>query len=162
MAWVGVVISAFGTLICFFICVRNANRWNPYSGELCELYLLKHMLRDGHPLGFMYKGLPRNRDYPRLLWPCVSTLAGTVLTLVFVILAAVLGAKGVLATKNADLLFFYLCMGSVFFADLAPLAIEAVQNRLCFRKMMKMSMTQIGRIYAEIEKKWPGFFDLER
>ena len=119
------------------------------------------MLPDGHPLEFMYKGLPRNREYPRLLWPCLSTLIGAGVTLVLAILAAVLGANGILADKTGDMALFFSIMGSAMAADLGLMVVPVVQNFICTRKMDKMDLLQIGQIYAEIEKKWPGFFKFE-
>jgi len=154
-------MSAFLNLGPFLFCVRNANRANPYAGSLSFLYLLKHMLPDGHPLEFMYKGLPRNREYPRLLWPCLSTLIGAGVTLASAILTAVLGANGILADKTADMALYFSIMGSAMVADAGLMVVPTVQDFICTKKMDKMDLLQIGQIYAEIEKKWPGFFKFE-
>ena len=159
MAWTGVALSAFMTLLFFLLCVRYANRVWDYSGEFCDLYLLKHMLPDGHPFVFMYKGLPRNRDYPRLMWPCVTTFVGVAFTLGTAILAAVLTANGALGTQSADGPFFLACIGSICVLILGLMAIPTTQNAICARKMQK---TDYSKIYSEIERKWPGFFDIDK
>lgn len=162
MAWIGVALSAFETFIFFLSIVRYANRWNPYSVEFCDLYLLKHMLPDGHPFGFMYKGLPRNRDYPRLFWPCVATFASTGLVVASAVLAGALGARGLLDDKSADTAFFLATFGSPFGIQLALMAIPAVQNNVCFRREMKGGFGKDFDMHAEIEKKWPGFFGTKK
>lgn len=159
MSWLGVVMSAFITVISFLAMVRNANRVNPYSGSLCDLYLLKYMLPDGHPFEFMYKGLPRTRTFPRLFWPCISTLICAGLTLLFTVLSLVLSLNGVLNNKSADTVFVLTCFGSTIFVDLSLSLITEIQNKVCIKKMLKMDTVQIFQIRAEIEKKWPGFFE---
>ena len=158
MSWLGVVMSAFITVISFLAMVRNANRVNPYSGSLCDLYLLKYMLPDGHPFEFMYKGLPRTQTFPRLFWPCISTLICSGLTLLFAVLSLVLSLNGVLNNKSADTVFVLTCFGSTIFVDLSLSLITEIQNKVCIKKMLKMDTAQIFQIRAEIEKKWPGFF----
>lgn len=158
MVWIGVVISAFITLFVFAYLVRNFNRTKPYSSDLCELYLLRHMLPDGHPLSFMYKGQPRTRDFPRLLWPCITTFACSGITLLSAVLAIVFNMNGILELESASLAFFLATIGSSVAVTLFLMGIPTIQNHLCFKEMEKMKMAEIFTIRASIEKKWPGFF----
>lgn len=134
MAWIGVAASFLLTFISFLASVRYFNMANPYSAEFCDLYLLKHMLPDGHPLEFMYKGLPRNRLFPRLLWPCLGTLACAGLTLIAAILAIVLSAYGILGNEIADTVFISVSIGSTMATDLGFMAIPTIQNKICYKK----------------------------
>ena len=158
MVWIGVAMSALLTLTSFFVSVRNFNRVNPYSAEFCDLYLLKHMLPDSHPLEFMYKGLPRNRLFPRLLWPCLGTLACAGLTLIAAILAIVLSAYGILGNEIADTVFISVSFGSTIATDLGFMAITTIQNKICYKKMFKTKDGLGFDVRDEIEKKWPGFY----
>lgn len=158
MAWIGVAISAFLTFGSFLYNVRYANRFNPYSGELCELYLLEHMLPDGHPFEFMYRGLPRTRLFPRLFWPCVATFACAGTTLASAVLAGVLGANGVLESETADTIFVSLSICSTITVDLGLMAIPEIQNKICFKRMFKTTSGLGFNVREEIEKKWPGFY----
>ena len=158
MAWLGVVMSGFVTIISYLALVRNVNRANPYSSSLCDLYIFKHMLPDGHPFEFMYKGLPRNRNFPRLFWPCVNTLSCALLTIVSFVLAFVLTANGVLGNKAADATFVLICIGSVIAIDLGLTLIPEVQNNICFKEMANMDNARLFQIRIDIEKKRPGFF----
>lgn len=158
MVWIGVAMSAFLTLTSFFVSVRNFNRVNPYSAGFCDLYLLKHMLPDGHPFEFMYKGLPRNRLFPRLFWPCLGTFACAGLTLIAAILAIVLSACGILGNEIADTVFISVSFGSTIATDLGFMAITTIQNKICYKKMFKTKDGLGFDVRDEIEKKWPGFY----
>ena len=158
MAWVGVALSAFIAMEVFLVSVRNVNRANPFSGSLCDLFLLEHMLPDGHPLEFMYKGLPRIKTFPRLLWPCATTFACTGLALVAAGLAIALGSNGILGNEIADTTFVCSCIGSSLATNFGLMAIPEIQNAICFKRMAKMDMAQVGQIRANIEEKWPGFY----
>ena len=159
MAWIGVVISAFLTMAVYAYLVRNFNRAKPYSSELCELYLLRHMLPDGHPLSFMYKGLPRTRKTPRLLWPCVATFACAGITLTSTSLAIVFTVKGVLSSEGAEVTFLLLAIGSVVVALAVLMGVPTIQNYSCIKEMRRMGMAEIFQIRADIEKKRPGFYN---
>lgn len=158
MIWIGVAMSALLTLTSFFVSVRNFNRVNPYSAGFCDLYLLKHMLPDGHPFEFMYKGLPRNRLFPRLFWPCLGTFACAGLTLIAAILAIVLSAYGILGNEIADTVFISVSFGSTIATDLGFMAITTIQNKICYKKMFKTKDGLGFDVRDEIEKKWPGFY----
>ncbi|MCR5514526.1 MAG: hypothetical protein K6F36_03715 [Bacilli bacterium] len=158
MVWIGVAMSALLTLTSFFVSVRNFNRVNPYSAGFCDLYLLKHMLPDGHPFEFMYKGLPRNRLFPRLFWPCLGTFACAGLTLIAAILAIVLSAYGILGNEIADTVFISVSFGSTIATDLGFMAITTIQNKICYKKMFKTKDGLGFDVRDEIEKKWPGFY----
>ncbi len=158
MAWVGVAISALITLASFLYIVRNINRTNTYSGTLCDLYLLEHMLPDGHPFEFMYKGLPRTRLFPRLFWPCMATFVCLGITLVSAVLAVVLSANGVLGSEAADTIFVLSSIGSAIAAELGCTAIPEIQNKICTRRMFKTDSGLGINVREEIEKKWPGFY----
>ena len=162
MIWIGVAMSAFLTLTSFFVSVRNFNRVNPYSAGFCDLYLLKHMLPDGHPFEFMYKGLPRNRLFPRLFWPCLGTFACAGLTLIAAILALVLSACGVLGSETADTVFISVSIGSTIATDLGFMAIPTIQNKICYKKMFKMKDGLGFDVRDEIEKRWPGFYKYKK
>lgn len=158
MAWITVGICAFVSLILFLTSVRNANRVKPYSGELCDLYLLKHMLPDGHFLKFMYVGLPRIRRYPRLLFPCISTFANLAVVLSSIICAAVISAQGLLQDQTIATAVLGGHTGAIVFLDFCLMGIPAMQNRQCLKEMMRMDFAQALHIRAQIEQKWPGFF----
>ena len=158
MAWVAVALSAFLALVIFLHTVRNIYYRFPYSGELCSLYLLEHMLPDGHPFEFMYKGLPRTEFFPRLFWPCMSTFAVMGIALVSAVLAVVLSANGVLGSEPADTIFFCTSIGSAIAVDLGLMAIPAIQNKICFKRMFKTKNGLGFNVREEIEKKWPGFY----
>ena len=158
MAWVGVALSAFLALVTFLYTVRNINYSNPYSGELCDLYLLEHMLPDGHPFEFLYKGLPRIKLFPRLFWPCMATFADTGIALVSAVLAVVLSANGVLGNEPADTIFVCTSIGSTMAVESGLMAIPAIQNKICFKRMFKPKNGLGFNVREEIEKKWPGFY----
>lgn len=158
MVWVGVAISAFATLAHFLYLVRNVNRANPYSGTLCDLYLLEHMLPDGHPFEFMYKGLPRTRLFPRLFWPCVTTFVCAGIVLTSTVLAVVLNVYGVLGSKVADTIFVASSIGSTIAAELGLMAIPEIQNKMCYKRTFKTDSGLGFNVRKEIEKKWPGFY----
>ena len=157
--WFAVGLSALGSLVFFLGSVRNVNlrHTSPYAG-FCDLYLLEHMLPDGHPLGLMYKGIPRDERYPRLLWPCLSAIFNAVATIIFALLAAVLSANGILGDKAADTLFSLLCIGTIMASFFGSLLVPNVHNKICSKRMAKMKPEERILIHSEIEKKWPGFF----
>ena len=160
MAWIGVIMPAILTLVSYLASVRYFNRANPFSAEFCDLYLLEHMLPDGHPFEFMYKGLPRNRHFPRLFWPCMATFVCAGLTLVACVLAVVLNACGVLGNETMDTVFVLACIGSTLVANLGLMAIPTIQNRYCFKRMVNGGLG--FNVREEIEKKWPGFYKNEK
>ena len=158
VAWVGVALSAFLALISFLYTVRKINYRSPRSLKFCDLYLLEHMLPDGHPFEFMYKGLPRTEFFPRLFWPCMATFADMGIALVSAVLAVVLSANGVLGSEPADTIFFCTSIGSAIAVDLGLQAIPAIQDKICFKRMFKTKNGLGFNIREEIEKKWPGFY----
>lgn len=161
MAWIGVTMSAILTFGHFLVLVRYFNRTKSYARELCDLYLLKHMLPDGHPFGFMYKGLPRNRLFPRLFWPCIATFVCTGIVLISAVLATVLSINGILGDKTADTVFVSSSIGATIVAELGLMAIPMVQNRICFKRMFKTDVGLGFNIREEIEKRWPGFYKID-
>lgn len=158
MVWISVGLCLFGTLIIFLAIVRNANRVRPYSEQFCCFYLLKHMLPDNHPLCFMYRGLPRNIDYPRLLWPCISFFANILITISSVVFAVYFSISGLIEDKtiNTIVLLAHIIAQMVFSSF--TLAVPAIQNYKCSREMARMDIGQQLQIKKEIEQKWPGFF----
>ena len=162
MSWVGTIISAFATFIFFFHFVRNRRTIRSFPEELCDLYLLNHMLPDGHPMEFMYKGLPRDRDHPHLLWPCVATFVCAGMTLIMAVLTVTLDANGVLGNEVANTIFLLICVGSTVATMLTFLGISEIQNHISYKKMMNMDFKQVFKIRTDIEKKWPGFYNVEK
>lgn len=159
MAWIGVAMSSLITICVYGYLVRNFNHAKPYSDELCELYLLRHMLPDGHPLAFMYKGQPRTMEFPRLLWPCVTTFACAGISLTSALLAIVFTANGILELEGAGQAFLLATIGGTIIAVAILMGIPTIQNHRCFKEMGKMDMAERSRIRANIEKKWPGFYN---
>ena len=159
MIVVGVVLPALCTPSIYLSVIRKVNihHESPYVG-FCTLFYFKYMLPVGHPLEFMYKGLPRNQSNPRLLWPCLAILFGIGFVVISAILAAVLSIHGILGDKAADTVFLVTSLGAWFGMTTTMTGIPELQNKICEKKMKKMDSKARMAIYTEIEKKWPGFF----
>lgn len=158
LSWTLTGLCGLGTIIVYLSFVRNAiGARGLYSDELCELYLLRHMLPDKHPLSFMFHGLPRNYKYPRLFWPCLITLLNLCITISSFIFTVVFTANNLLFDKKVDVIVFCSHLGAVFCMAVLMI-VPSIQNHYCFKKMMKMGVGEIFEIKKEIEKKWPGFY----
>ena len=158
MTFAAMGVCIVGVFVVFFVFVRNANRKRPYANELCELYLLNHMMTDGHPLRFMYHGLPRTRAYPRLVWPCVAVFENLLISVSVVICATVFGTKGMLSDNTIDMALGFGHLGGMVVTTTITMLIPTIQNHQSFRKMGKMDFYEVISIEKQIEQKWPGFF----
>lgn len=157
--WISVFMSILNVVVIYFSCVRNTLHLRfRYSHEFCELFLLKKMLPDGHSLEFMFRGLPRNQDHPRLFWPCIATFASLISFIVILLFAMLLSLKQIDFVVNNIPLFPIVSLGHIMSIDLVLLAIPSVQNFYYKKEMQKSGFGYYFQCRAEIEKKWPGFY----
>jgi hypothetical protein len=158
MIWTFLIFTTLTDFGFFFVMVRghHFSFRNTYPHELCELYLLRHMMRDGHPLEFMYFGLERNEEHPRLLWPIITFFTALLYCVVGFVCAGIFEYTGL--TSNEEVIhYFPLVFGSGYFVCHCLMIIPAIQNNMCYKEMLKMSDKEIIQIGLDIEKKWPGF-----
>ena len=158
--WIPVLMAVLNIVVIYFACVRNTLHLRMrYSSEFCELFLLKKMLPDNHCLEFMFRGLPRNQKHPRLFWPCISTFASIISFTIIFFFAVFLSLKRIDYLINDIPLFPIVSIGSIMIIDLVLLAIPAVQNHHYKKEMNRSSFGFYFQCRAEIEKKWPGFYN---
>lgn len=159
--WHYIALSILMSIFVFMYDIRYFRTMRPNELKYCELYLLEHMLPDGHPLEFMYKGLPRIRKYPRLFLPCIVVLSGFSLSIVFVVIAVILTANGTFLNKTIEDIFSYICIGSHSILFICYISISELQDKKCFNRMLSGEI-KYKDIFKEIEKKWPGFYNVEK
>lgn len=88
----------------------------------------------------------------------MATFVGAGITLAYAVLAVVLSANGVLGNEPADTIFVCTSIGSTMAVESGLMAIPAIQNKICFKRMFKTKNGLGFNVREEIEKKWPGFY----
>ena len=160
MVWVAVGLCFLLTLLLYLAGVRNINAHSrSFSGELCELFLLKHMMKKNHPLNFMYFGLPFNRYHPRLLWPVLGTFGGIAVVIISMIVAVFLSIYGLEDEKTIETVFFLSSIFATILYHSMCYCIPTLQNNRCYKVMLKMSFEEVLLLRIKIEEQWPGFFN---
>lgn len=164
MIWISVLLSIAGTFILYLVFVRNIPRLcghefnKRFSSELCPNYYLHHMLRDNHPLEFMYKGLERDSRYPRLLMPCLSVFISLGLNISIVIIVIISLINGWIYQNNNETIYTVVfCVSTAVFPS-TPLIVMTIQNSICFRQMEKLGLGCFTIVERQVNEKWPGFY----
>lgn len=157
--WIVPFFCIIGTLSVYFGIVRgNEANIKSFSRSLCPLFLLRHMLPDGHFFSFMYCGLPRNQYHPRLLWPCVATFVGLFITSSSFVWAVIFNVNFPLIDNEINVCVSLSHLAAIIIIPSIFVAIPTIQNNKCFKEI---SLFKMAAIEEEIEQKWPGFYSTD-
>ena len=168
MIWSMVGLYFLITVSIFFVYVRNVEA--PYrmfdekygfATELCELYLVSHLMKKKNIFTIFYKGLPANKYHPRLLLPVITFIGDLLISIAASINAIYLTIEGLEKDPFIANIFTISYGGAIFLWLSVFMLTVTIQNNICFKKMAKMSLAEIVNLRNQIEKEWPGFFDVE-
>ena len=163
MIWVAVGLCFLLAFLFFLGGVRGiaSNRsFRSFQTELCELFLLRHMMKKNHPLAFMYVGLPWNQFHPRLLWPVIGSFGGFAIAVVSMTVAIFLSRYGLDADYAATVIFYMSSIFSTILYHSFCYLVPTIQNNRCYKEMLKMSFGEVLLLRKRIEEQWPGFYKI--